>query len=201
MKPLFTSIAKAAVLLPLVLLAACASRPPAGPAGPADAAALMALEHWQVSGKVGLRQNGTGNSARLDWQQSGAAYTISLNGPLGLGAIRIEGDADGVTVTNKEGTHQAASPEALIERLSGWQIPVSELVYWVRGLPAPELPVLATEMAHGRLQRLSQAGWQIEYREYQWADGLLLPAKIVLERPQTRLTLLLKHWQTGAESP
>lgn len=198
MKASFSILAKAALMLALALLAACASRPPAGPA---DAEALAALEHWHVSGKVGLRQNGKGNSARLDWRQSDTSYAILLNGPLGLGAIRIEGDASGVTVTNKEGEHRAASPEALIERLSGWQIPVSELVYWARGLPAPELAIQDTVMVQGRLQRLSQAGWEIEYREYQLVDGLLLPAKIVLERPQTRLTLLLKRWQTGASQP
>lgn len=159
------------------------------------------MQAWTANGKIGIRHGDRGNSAQLSWHQQGPEYRIQLNGPLGIGKVLIEGDDTGVSLQNSDGTFTSASPESLVLELTGWDIPVSQLVYWVRGLPAPEPVADEIQLQEGRLQQLSQAGWDIEYQRFTVAHGLSLPSKIVLQRPDTRLTVLIKQWQLPGPSP
>lgn len=156
---------------------------------------LGALTQWRVEGKIGLRHGEQGDSALLNWRQRGDAYAIRLSGPLGLGAVQIDGDAQQVTVRTADGSHSAASPEQLVARLTGWQIPIGALKYWARGLPDPDLPIAEQQVSDGRLSLLRQGGWSIEFNRYTQVDGYPLPARIVMTRPATRLTLLFKSWR------
>jgi outer membrane lipoprotein LolB len=160
---------------------------------------LQAVDSWRVTGKIGLRQNGRGNSAQVNWQQAQDQYTLRLSGPLGIGTVMVEGDASGVTVHNKDGVFEAPSPEQLLLDLTGWQIPITALRYWARGLPAPDMPIVQQQIDQGRLASLNQGGWNIEYRDYTMVDGLWLPAKMLMSRPETQLTLLYKTWQLGPQ--
>ncbi len=156
---------------------------------------LQALESWQVEGKIGLRQDGRGSSARVSWQQTRDHYTLRLSGPLGIGTVLIDGDDTGVVVHNKDGVFQAPTPEQLLLELTGWQIPVTALQYWARGLPAPDMPVVQQRVEQGRLASLDQGGWKITYLDYTLVDGLWLPARMRMSRPETQLTLLYKSWR------
>ena len=160
---------------------------------------LNAVDSWRVTGKIGLRQNGRGNSAQVNWQQVQDQYTLRLSGPLGIGTVMVEGDANGVVVHNKDGVFEASSPEELLFELTGWHIPITALRYWARGLPAPDMPIAEQRIDQGRLASLEQGGWSIEYRDYAMVDGLWLPAKMLMARPETQLTLLYKTWQLGAQ--
>lgn len=180
------------------LLAACAS-PPAPESDPQKLQQqLQQLQAWQVSGKIGLRQDGRGSSARVDWSQREHSYQLRLSGPLGIGTVLIDGADDGIVLRNKDGVFEAPTPEQLLFQLSGWDIPVSELRYWARGLAAPTLNIEQQSMAAGKLATLSQGGWDISYLEYTLVDGLWLPARMTLSRAETRLTLLYKSWSLGS---
>ena len=188
------------VYLAFLFLIGCATP---GPAPPPDfhdlQQQLLGLQSWRVEGKIGLRREGKGNSALLSWQQNADHYKIRLSGPLGIGTVTIEGDDTGVEVRNKQGVFHAPSPEQLMLEQTGWQIPLSQLRYWARGLPAADLPLYDERIEAGRLQQLVQGGWDIEYRDYQRVDDLWLPSRITLSRAETTLTLLLKRWQLDGE--
>ncbi len=156
---------------------------------------LQALDDWQVEGKIGLRANGRGSSALLSWQQQQDHYKLRLSGPLGIGTVLVDGSDDGVQLRTKDGVYRAANPELLIEQLTGWQIPVSALQFWARGLPSPDLPVELQRVELGRLANLQQGGWHIDYRDFTRVDDLWLPRKMIMTRPQTQLTLLYHNWQ------
>jgi outer membrane lipoprotein LolB len=130
----------------------------------------------------------------VNWQQSRDQYALRLSGPLGIGTVLIDGNDAGVEIRNKEGVFQASSPEQLLLEMTGWQIPISALRYWARGLAAPDLAVDRQTVQQGRLQSLSQGGWDIHYQDYTLVQGLWLPAKMLMSRPETRLTLLYKNW-------
>ena len=187
---------RAAFHLATLLLVACASQRPA-PVAEFDSLQqrLAGLKAWQVEGKIGLRQQGKGNSALLNWRQRDGHYSLRLSGPLGIGTVFIEGDANGVSVRNKHGLFEAATPEQLLFEQTGWYIPVSQLQFWARGLPARDLPIDTQRVESGRLAELSQGGWDIEYRDYQQVADLWLPGRLVMTRPETTLTLLLKRWR------
>ena len=61
---------------------------------------------------------------------------------------------------------RARIPILLLEQTLGLRLPVTGLRYWVRGLPAPGPTALLQTDAAGRLTRLEQNGWVIEYPSY-----------------------------------
>src|SRR5690606_20516933 len=98
-----------------------------------------ALDGWQINGKVGIRAPGDSGSGTLFWLQRRDYFDIRLSGPLGRGASRLTGHRGEVVLeVANQGRYQAASPEALLEEQMGWRLPVSHLIWWVRGLPAPD---------------------------------------------------------------
>ena len=102
---------------------------------------LSELDAWQIDGKVGIRAPRDSGSGTLFWLQRQGYYDIRLSGPLGRGAARLTGREGAVSLeVAGQGRYQAESPEALLEEQLGWRLPVSHLLWWVRGLPAPPDP-------------------------------------------------------------
>ena len=56
---------------------------------------------------------------------------------LGVGKTQISGTPGQVTLNSaKTGLIQAATPEELLQRATGWQAPITHLVDWVQAKPA-----------------------------------------------------------------
>lgn len=167
---------------------------------------LQQLNHWQVTGKLGVRVPGDSGSANLRWRQTAADYTIDLSGPLGSGRTVINGQQGEVSLQQAgEPPHTAATAEELILYSTGWTIPVTQLIYWVRALPAPKQKVTHWEKnAEDQLTLLEQAGWRIQYSQYTAVtsaagnESILLPRRVVAEYGEARLTLIIREWQLDA---
>jgi outer membrane lipoprotein LolB len=72
---------------------------------------------------------------------------------------------------------------------------VSHLVWWVRGLPAPESKSTLNIDSNGRLATLQQDGWSLEYLSYTEQNGYSLPERIKLHGQDLDVTLVIKDWQ------
>jgi len=184
-------------LLLILLLGGCSQLQTREPAMPADPRPVLQLEHWSLEGRIGIRHDGEINSANLNWQQQPDAYRIALTGPLGQGGLRIEGNDRDVSLqqAGSDEVYRAATPEALMQQLLGWHLPLSHARYWVRGLPAPTLSWQGLLNQQG----FTQAGWKVEYDRYTRAGTLTLPEKIRLTRPDLRITLVVSHWTTNLQ--
>ncbi|MBK3747276.1 lipoprotein insertase outer membrane protein LolB [Stutzerimonas balearica] len=159
-------------------------------------ARIAKIDGWQISGKIGIRAPQDSGSGTLFWLQRQDYFDIRLSGPLGRGATRLTGRPDAVTLEIAgQGRYQADSPEALVERQLGWQLPVSNLLWWVRGLPAPDSRSRLSLDGASRLARLEQDGWQVDYLAYRDEDGYALPERIRLEGRDLQVTLVIKDWQ------
>ena len=188
----------------LALLAGCAGQKPQealrGQGDPAQWQAhksqIAQLDGWQISGKVGIRAPGDSGSATLFWLQRQAYYDIRLSGPLGQGASRLTGRPGAIVLDiANQGRYEAASPEDLLQERLGWRLPVSNLLWWIRGLPEPERRSEVTLDANSRLARLQQDGWQVDYLSYSEHDGYALPARLKLHGHDLDITLVIKDWQ------
>lgn len=163
-------------------------------------ARLGQLNQWHLSGKLGVRvlaNNTSSGSAYLDWQQQPEDYAIRLSGPLGQGTTWIKGNASGVLLEQPgQPPLTANTPEQLIYQTLGWELPISDLFYWVRGIPAPQTPIEKQEKTpSGSLAQLQQSGWQLAFSRYNTVGPWQLPGKIVAERDSVRLTLVIKNWR------
>jgi outer membrane lipoprotein LolB len=150
---------------------------------------------WEISGALSAKKQNKGWSASLYWLQQGPnTYQIRLFGPLGGGAIIIE--KKGATITYVDGSKKLTADNAdnLFQQQTGLRLPVSDLYYWVRGLPAPG-QVTSSEYEGGYLARLRQAGYDIDYTRYVSVSDVRLPETIRLQGHGTVIKLVIKHWK------
>ncbi|CAH0991423.1 Outer-membrane lipoprotein LolB [Sinobacterium norvegicum] len=166
------------------------------------------LAQWRVQGRVGIRAEGQAESANIFWRLQGDDYNLRLSGPFGAGTVIIEGDAEHVVLKQRNQPDvSAVDAEALLLRHTGWQLPVSSMVYWLQGLASPELPVddsrrLVVEadtentvMQDLPLAMLQQGDWHIEFQRYSRIESTVLPSKVVITHPSLRITLIVSQWQ------
>ncbi len=159
-------------------------------------AQLSTLDGWQINGKVGIRAPKDSGSGTLFWLQRQDYYDIRLSGPLGRGAARLTGRPGQVTLeVANQGRFEAPTPETLLAEQLGWELPVSHLVWWVRGLPAPDSKSRLTLDGNSRLASLEQDGWQVEYTSYTEQNGYWLPERIKMHGQDLDVTVVLKEWQ------
>ncbi len=185
-----------------LLLCGCAALPTLSPeaasAWTARQTALTQLTTWQADGRIGVVSGQDGWHANFQWAQQESAYRIDLIGPLGQGRVIVESGGQDVRIQTQDGQNWTA-PDAddLLEQSLGVRLPVNGLRYWVRGLPEPgSTPILQTD-ASGRLTRLEQNGWVIEYPAYAPTSriNLDLPERIVARRPDLSVKLVIEQWR------
>ncbi len=193
------------LLLFILLTAACAHR--TGLTPPENVLEhqrqVQAIDHWQVNGKLGIRTAEDSGSASLKWSQEATNYQINLSGPLGQKRMVITGTPEKVRLEQTgEPAQEAKSPEALIKQQLGWTLPVTQLAYWVRGVPAPKGRISRLEQnSIGLIAQLQQGDWLVTYDNYSdqtFDDKILpLPRKITAEYQDVRLILVIRQWQLG----
>ncbi|MFP5505683.1 MAG: lipoprotein insertase outer membrane protein LolB [Gammaproteobacteria bacterium] len=184
-----------AACLCVLLVAGCTQLPPR-PTAATAAWSVPAWPDWEMRGRIAVRAGEEGWHASLAWRQTGEAFDLNLSGPLGQGALRLHGDAAGVTLERADGLRdRAADADSLLLRHTGWSLPVSGLRYWVQGLAAPGRPAEWERGADGRPLRLRQDGWDIRYVEYQQTpDRSPRPRRIELARDGLSARLLIDSW-------
>lgn len=190
----------------LLLLAGCASWQPTGkiaksadyPTWRERLVQIEAIDGWQLNGRLSISGKSTDDAqGKLAWQQQGRSFKMSVRGPFGIGATRISGDGQSVTVKNKKGEFYAPDAEVAIRQQIGWEVPVDSLRYWVLGRPAPEGVAALNVNSAGQLIGLTQNGWQVEYAEYgaREAANVELPKRLFVTRPGVQVRLAIDSWR------
>ena len=204
-----------------LLLAACATRAPQASLPPPlsepkaiqvaqetqiqRAAWLDRHPQWSFEGRVAINNAGKGGNGRIDWQQDGSRYVVSLSAPVTRQSWRLIGDSHseaGRLEGLEGGVRQGEDAEALLLEATGWDIPVNALARWAQGLSADGLPTEKQDFSTGgRLQTLEQAGWRIDYAE--WFDAAdqqpQLPRRIEARRGQAIVRLIVDRWDFTAQ--
>lgn len=193
------------MMLLAAVLGGCAGVPwgrgPAPPATPdlieEHAAAIAAMRHWRLNGRMAVQHDDQGFSAGLEWRERDGAFDLRVAAPLGRGTVAMSGDAAHVTLTTPKGEHFVAdSAENLMQAHLGWSLPVGGARYWVKGMPAPDTPP-AQEVydGQGRWTDFAQDGWRISILDYDDDTGLSLPRKLFLSRDDLQVRLVIETWQ------
>lgn len=203
-----------AALLCAVVLAGCAPRaletsfaalPPAQLAAAMDAQRahelrLAASPAWTLSGRVALSRAGQGGSGRIDWTQAGDRFAVSLAAPVTRQSWRLEGDTRQARLSGLEGgDRDGPDASVLLLDATGLEVPVAALSAWARGARADVArfgePTLRFD-ASGRLARIEQGGWTIDYVAWQpdGTSGAGLPRQLQAERADARLRLIVDAW-------
>ncbi len=176
-------------LLTPILLTACVSPPQIGL--PDDN-----LDTWTAKGKLGLRHNNKAQSINFSWANDKDAFDIRMYGNLGLGSIRVNNVGDYTTLETSDGVRRADSPENLLYEATGFRVPVRALRHWIVGRASPLSPIdSVSKDDEGRITKLAQEGWHIEYARFHDDNESLLPRKILVSQNNILLTIVVKSWR------
>lgn len=184
-----------------LLLAACQTAPrlEQSTAWQIRESQLRALEHWQLQGRVNARYENESHTPRIRWQQDEERYTIRLWGTLNAGNTLIEGRPGFVTFDQGGEVRTASSPEALILEHLGYELPVSQLEYWIKGLPTPDEQHQLELGEFNEVLTMQQSGWTVNYEDYRLFGEYSLPRRIQMSRAERniRLTFIGLNWTVG----
>lgn len=204
-----------AILAMALLLAACATRPVKAPAPTAGFLALAEQQQlirenilrtqsdWSLEGRIAISNGSKGGSGRIDWDQDGDKYVVSLSAPVTRQSWRLTGDLhseSGRLEGLEGGVREGADAEQLLLEATGWDIPLQSLVQWTRGMAdvpgrsnAPAQVEYATD---GRLRSLREQGWRIDYTE--WFESVggqpSMPRRIEASRGDAKVRLIIDRW-------
>lgn len=191
--------------LGLLALAGCRTKPPPAPViGPgADApwqeqyAGLATLDSYSLTGRVAVAANGQGFSANLRYRQQQRRADLALDGPMGVGGMRLQFDDRDLSVTNSRGdTLDGAAARSEIESRLGFELPMAELRWWLLGLPVPDTPAETNhESEGGPIRDFVQNGWRVSINARAPGLGFSLPQRLTAERDGARMKLLVESWQ------
>lgn len=197
----------AGALFPL-LVVSCASVPGGAPLSRADAEAawsarsalLREIREWEVSGRISVSGPDGSWNARIHWSQRGDAYTLDFMSLLGQRLARLEAGDGGVMLRlPDQEPRQAATAGELLEASFGWSAPVDALRFWILGVPQPQFRAETRLDDRGRLSRLEQEGWSVDYPQYTSVGNGPgdLPRKLILEGGAVRIRMVIDAWELG----
>jgi len=172
----------------IALLSACASKPPILPPGE------VSVERFELSGRVAVKLDGSGHSARMRWLHYPESDAIWLYSPIGSTIATLNTDAESATlVTARKETFRSENVQALTREILGWDLPLPGLQHWVLGRVDPAMPVREVKRDdQSRITRLVQGDWQIDFAGYE--DGGTLPRSLLLNFANLRLRLVIDRW-------
>ena len=161
----------------------------------ANQTSLKRLHAWSIRGLMGISDQKQAGNCTINWQYTPQNSSVILLNPMGsvIASIRITPHRT-TLITSQHKVYTAATPEALFYRQTGWRVPLSRFIYWLRGLPAPGQHTQQFDR-YGRLIWLKQDGWRISYLMYQKLGNNILPQTLNMQKRNWHIKLIIHQWQ------
>lgn len=171
----------------------------------AHLASLLPIRAWDINGRLAVHEGDHGGQMSLRWHREGDHARVQLVGPFGKQLLSITAGPDGArAIDDRRRVFTAPDAQTLLRKMTGWQLPLRGLDYWVLGAPVPNVAQDAHLDNEGRLARLRQLGWDIRFIDYGNYQGRVLPRLLSLSAPtadpQTpiELRLVIESWRVGS---
>ncbi|TCB47506.1 outer membrane lipoprotein LolB [Acinetobacter terrestris] len=165
------------------------------PQAPSVSQTPETANNFSLQGKIGVKTPGQSGSAFFTWVQQQDEFDIELSGILGVGKTQISGTPGQVTLNSaKTGLIQAATPEELLQRATGWQAPITHLVDWVQAKPATTQAKISKDGQNRPIQFVED-GWTVDLS---YNDQAQLPNKLILKQTfesgqENRITMVIQN--------
>jgi outer membrane lipoprotein LolB len=156
---------------------------------------LEKQKNWLIKGKLGFKSPEKKQSVNFRWQQTPQRYQLNMTSIIGTSLLSMKGDEEGASLSTDNETYQDADPSHLIWRVTGWQIPVEKLRFWIKGQYKKNDQVLISEQ--GWVSQLNPIcynceNWVINYDNYKLVNKIWLPHKVVLNNSLNNSQLLIR---------
>jgi outer membrane lipoprotein LolB len=165
-------------------------------------AVLESFSEWEFTGSINVRDAEEAHSSRIRWRQNKELYRINLWGTFNIGATEVNGKPGEVRI-EQEGEEPIITdtPEQLLYDRIGYELPVTELNFWIKGIPAPGPSQELSFADNQQLLSFVQAGWRVDYLGYTNFGQQTLPTRIRVQKPPLRLDLIRLNWTLPSTQP
>jgi len=185
------------LLLLGLVLSACAVREPRPEGAWLAERDAWFQEHqdWQVSGRLALSDGQRGGQLAFEWRAEGDQHEVMLRTVASGKRWRLQfNDAWAELEGSDIGLLRGPDPDALVAEAVGWPIPVSQLVYWLRGLNGGSAERVRFA-ADGTIMSIDASPWLLEYQRFaQPPRGPLMPVRIDASSPPHQVRAVMRDW-------
>lgn len=183
--------AAAAMALSTALATGCAVRPPAAST---HAVTRTPVHAFEMQGRLSATDGSRAAHGQISWTHTPARDEWVALSPLGQIVAQLVTTSAGARLRTADGkTLEAPDAASMLPQLLGVTAPVDGLRYWVQASVRDGARVLELDNI-GRPARISDAGWIIDYLEYDGALAEAAPRRIEATQGETRLRLLIDTW-------
>lgn len=161
----------------------------------AHIAKINTINQFLVQARIAAQTPDRSFSGATRWLHQGENDDIAVLSPLGGQIASIKKSVDGVVLNTSDGKiFNAKNVEDLTADNLGWSLPLTGLSFWILGRPTHKLAQDIEWDLNGRITKLSQDGWKIEYAQYEHIGDYWMPKKILLSSPLLNLKLVVQEW-------
>lgn len=163
--------------------------------------AMGRMQKWSMGGRAALRFKGEAWTFGLSWaQRNRQQYSLQIRNPITGTVVGLLDQGSGRATLKVRGkTSTGSDAERLLQQQLGVKMPVNGMPFWIRGVMAPQyLEGKVSLDIKGRPKQIVQAGWVIDYFNYQSLSFDALPKKVNISRAQEQVNvrIVAKQWQT-----
>jgi len=147
------------------------------------------LPVWVMDGRLLIKGQNV-MTANINWQHKPTIDKLKLAGTLGLGAIYIELNEQGILIDKGYGDQLTSREvDAFIAQQIGFTVPVTALRQWVLGAPLVDTPVVWFD------DGFEQLGWQVTYNSFMPTQVGEMPHKLKVAKDKINLKLIVDKWE------
>jgi len=176
-------------------LAGCTTGPIKPAEHPGNQARIREIGHWRLDGRIAVQTPKDAFQANLFWEHELQQDRLRVSGPFSQGVVSIVVQQDVVLIRDASGQSRMSRdvPNALRKEL-GVAVPISNLRWWVMGVPEPTAPGEPRYDTSGQLSSLRQSGWLIDFERFVPVQGLSLPQKLSARGGDVKIKLFVDDW-------
>lgn len=166
-------------------------------------AKLEKLENFDIRGRMAFHSDEQKISANFLWVQQGDNLSLRLTHFLGSTLLKIDSTPRATVIVDHRGNrYQGKDMSSLVESLTGVDLPIEQLVDWIKALPTKVNSYQLNERhLAAKISEYSPPkeylGWQMTYSSYANFNQILLPTKILMQNQDQKVNLVISNWKTS----
>ena len=186
--------------LVIIFLSACSSIPKTTLV-PTQVSSIEQAQSWELKGKLLVRTPKDKFSTNLFWLHEPQRDQLTLTTMLGTTVLSLDAQPNKVMLTADGKTYKGNDAQALLQRLTGWSIPIELFPYWITGQVRQD-DLIQTRDAKGNPKQavvhLNHIQWVLDYRSWQQQSGVNVPRLLQVNQPNLNLKIQINEWQALA---
>lgn len=154
---------------------------------------------WTLLARAGIVSKQGSASSQIDWVNK--PFSINLNNAITFGTIYIKKQNNKIYLDYQDKQYSADDPNKLLYQLTNLNLPITELEYWILGIPSPKYNISNIKLNnYAYIENLKQSSFNISYDNYEVINTdlnnkLVLPRKIIIKTVGLYIKIQVESWK------